>query len=404
MKGVSKKHTEVSKQEAVRYFVLFGITGDLAKQKIIPALFELWQKKEFGTDTVEFVAFGRKSFSTTEFIDFITKCLGKIKVTEKEKKAFATSWTYIQSELSDSKGYKNLKKKLANKFAPIVYISLPPQLHLQVCDNIIKQKIVTKKNAAKLMLEKPYGYDAKSATMLEKKLILSLRQDQILRVDHYAGKQALIEFENQARQGVIPFELSAKSVQKITFNFLETNDVAERGAFYDKVGALRDVFQNHLLHEFASITAFPFYNQTIDASERAFLRERSLKQFEIVKKPIFKQYKGYKNTRGVQSDSTTETYFKIEARMKSKYWQGVRFIFEGGKAQLVADSSIKIYFKKTARKSVNINPYVIHMNGYGEDAYVRVLRDAFVYDENRFISFEQARLGWKIVEQIEDNK
>lgn len=390
--------------------VLFGITGDLAKQKLIPALFNIYLRRDISSRS-SFIGFGRKDFKKEEFHNFIEQCI-KEKIptfySENQDKvqSFCSQWSYIQSELDSDDGYTRLAQKLSDKdgTTTLVYISLPPVFQLPITKKLVEHGIISKKGglSKRLAFEKPFGFDSESAQKLQKYIDRNLLKQQVLRVDHYAGKQALIELENTSKQGVFNNIFSRKNVSKIEVRFNEINDVSKRGAFYDSVGALNDVFQNHMVHMIAVILALPI--STTSKATLSDVRASLLKTLTVKGIPKMGQYKGYKNIMGVNPESCTETKFDISLQTSESIWRGVKIQALGGKKLPKADSSITVYGKgsaKNIRKSTDNVLFKINVNGYGDkDAYEQVFVDAIDLNPDRFVSFEQSMQGWRIVEKV----
>ncbi|MBP6974428.1 MAG: hypothetical protein KBB54_00625 [Candidatus Pacebacteria bacterium] len=409
--------------------VLFGVTGDLAKQKLIPALFKLYKNGELNRKS-SFIGFGRKKFTKSDFQNFIEQLVlvGNIDTTNKissislnthdthEARSFASQWSYVESELDNLNGYKKLASILTTD-TTLVYISLPPMYQYQVCSTLVSSGIVVKSKNRRIAFEKPYGFDSISANKLDSFLTRRLRTDQILRVDHYAGKQALVEFEQVARQGIFSDILNSKNIKKIEVRLNESIDVAKRGPFYDQVGALSDVGQNHVLHMLATVLALP--EISVAPSNLSELRSSALSILEINKKSILGQYQSFTATPGVREGSTTETFFRIFGKIKavkstkvngkregkggknksylndlSKRWVGLNIEIMGGKALSSPEASITLHTKHS-------KPVKIMVNGYGSrDAYEQIFIDSFKYNPDRFIDFKQIEIGWDIIEKV----
>jgi glucose-6-phosphate 1-dehydrogenase len=391
----------------IKELVLFGVTGDLAKQKLIPALFNLYRNGEISRKS-SFIGFGRKKFTKVDFQNFIEETLqknmqglGSVKNTASIIREFSSQWSYIESELDQVAGYTKLKSSLHTDNT-VVYLSLPPAFQRPVSEYLLDTGILTKANQRKLAIEKPYGFDAVSSLRLDTLLTRKLRVDQILRVDHYAGKQALVELEQVAHQGIFENILSSKIFNRIQVNFIESVDASMRGSFYDAVGALNDVCQNHVLHMLATILTLP---EVKIKNNLSLLRAESLSCVSLSrppKNPILAQYEGFNATAGVSINTSTETFFRVYAEVKkgnklfSKRWGGLQIELIGGKALSESNSSILLY--STNKK---VQPLKIMVNGYGtRDAYEQIFIDAFYYNKDRFIDFEQIQRSWEIVEKI----
>jgi glucose-6-phosphate 1-dehydrogenase len=364
--------------------VLFGITGDLARSRLIPTLYALFKKHELD-EHVRLFGFGRKSFSKEEFISFITDICGM------ESQSFAQRWTYIESEIDNVKGFSELSKQLVG--SALVYISLPPSFHIDVVKRLLESKIIAKGTDRKIAFEKPFGFGLKSAKELESFISKNLEQNQILRLDHYAGKETFIDLEKAGRLGILDNALSSKIITKIDVRFHEVKTAEHRGAFYDSVGALYDVGQNHVMYMLSSILALPYLHtskKTLSA-----IRSEQLASVVFSKKAILKQYDSFRKEDGVKSDSVTETFFALYGKLKNKksLWNGLDVILSAGKGLKENDVSIRLYFK--GKKE----PVKILVNGYGnEDAYVYVFRAALNANGKMFADFKQIETGWKIVE------
>lgn len=407
----------------IKELVLFGVTGDLAKQKLIPALFNLHRTGKISRKS-SFIGFGRKKFSKLDFQNFIEEVVTKYKEDSKQTdisasaiRDYVSQWTYIESELDDISGYKRLDSVLNNE--TVIYLSIPPVYQYGVVQMLTSSGVLSKNNQRKIAIEKPFGFDFDSSLRLEKLLNRKLKNNQILRVDHYAGKQALVELEQVARQGIFRDMLNVKNFRKIEVNFVESKDVSMRGSFYDGVGALNDIGQNHMLHMLATILAIPelggdykiverkqtVKNNSFDVRNLSILRADSLSLVSVKSgnnRPLLAQYEGFVGTPGVQPDSKTETFFKAHIEIKkgrhllSKRWGGLQVDLVGGKALAESDSSIVLH--QSNKKSAPIRLFV---NGYGtKDAYEQIFLDSFYYDADRFISFDQIQKGWEIVKKI----
>lgn len=364
--------------------VLFGITGDLARNRLIPTLYYLFKNHELDDD-VRFFGFGRKAFSKKEFVNYIIDVCGS------DSDKFAQRWTYVQSEIQDIQGYTQLQKLLTG--STLIYISLSPSFHLEVVKLLLDSKIVFKGGNQKIAFEKPYGFDLKSARNLESYVSSHLKKDQILRIDHYAGKETFIDLEKAARLGIVDFALNSKIITKIDVRFHESKTAEHRGAFYDSVGALYDVGQNHIMYMISSILALPYLHTSKKTLSE--IRSEELASIKFSKNAVFAQYDSFRKEDGVKTDTNTETFFALYGKLlnKKSLWNGVNVQLSAGKGLKVSDVSIRLHFK--GKKE----PVKILVNGYGlEDAYVHVFRAALSGNTNLFADFKQIEIGWKIVE------
>ena len=369
--------------------VLFGITGDLARHRLVPTLFTLFINHEL-KDTVRLFGFGRKPFTDAEFKKFIADtCVG----IEGDIESFVKLWVYIESELTDPSGYVKLFETLSDN--SFIYLSLPPQYHLDIVKHLVKAKVIKKSGTRKIAFEKPFGSGLESARALDAFLSKHISQNNILRVDHYAGKEVLLDLEKAATLGILDFSLNSKVISKIDIRLHEKKTVGNRGVFYDSVGALFDVGQNHLLYMLSSILALPnIHTSNLPVST---IRSSNLSSVVFSKKALFMQYDSFRKEQGVNPDSQTETFFAIYGKVQNKksVWNGLPVVLSAGKGLREDDVSIRIYVK--GKKE----PIKIPVNGYGkEDAYVHIFRAAITGNVSLFSDFKQIEIGWRLVEDF----
>ncbi len=370
--------------------VLFGITGDLARHRLIPTLFTLFKKHEL-QDSVRLFGFGRKPFTKEEFESFI------VETCSADSKEFAQMWTYIESEIDDTSGYINLSKHLSGD--TLVYISLPPVFHIPVIKQLLSSGVIKKGSGSKIACEKPYGFNLKSAKELESFVVENLSPNQILRIDHYAGKETFIDLEKAGRLGILDVALSSRTISKIDIRFHEVKTAEYRGAFYDSVGALYDVGQNHVMYMLSSILALPYLHTSKKPISE--IRSEQLSLVVFSKKSVLKQYDTFRNGEGVSPDSVTETFFALYGKLKNKnsVWNELDIVLSAGKGLKENDVSVRLYVK--GKKE----PITMRVNGYGvEDAYVHVFRSALKGEYNMFADFKQIEIGWKITERFKGKK
>jgi glucose-6-phosphate 1-dehydrogenase len=372
--------------------ILFGVTGDLARQKLIPALFNLFISNQIPKD-IRFFGFGRKIFPKTEFKDYIALVCNKEGVQKSDITAFCRRWMYIQSELDDINGYFTLGSLITHN--AIIYISLPPAFQLPVVKQLANAGVIGKKLHRYVAFEKPYGSDLDSAHILENYLSRVLSQDQIMRVDHYAGKESLLDLEKVAKLGILNEVLNKKVVSKIDVRLHETKTIENRGVFYDSVGALYDIGQNHVLHMLATLLALPLLSDSKEPF--SCLRSEILTTISFSNKAVLSQYDSFKSENGISSKSTTETFFALYGKVKkiSSMWGGVNIVLSGGKGLKENDVAIYIHFKNKK------TPLRIAINApYYHDAYGHIFISALAHDMNMFTDFKQIETSWKIIQSI----
>ncbi len=445
--------------------VLFGITGDLARAKLIPSLARLWKGGffEHGADVVDaadpahlvarFIGFGRKDFSKEDFEKYIDEYsvlsapslssdLSSDLLPESTSvQDFTSKWSYVCSDLDNIDGYKKLADTVGQGEV-LFYVALPPQYQMTVAKMLVDAGLLSKSNtqnaANRIAFEKPFGYDAQSALSLNNFLLEHLGEEQIFRVDHYAGKEAVLALDESGKQGLLVDTYNSKDFSKIEVRLHEKKDVKGRGAFYDAVGALSDVGQNHLLYVLSSVLAAPFFNKSdFNNTEKKNISIEKMRHialdtvdFDVSMDAVeVGQYEGFLSEDGVKPDSTTETFFKIKGKIcdnenfvcylgdractedeenfKKDFiarWKGLEIEISAGKAMKENDVAVYLYNKKDLDKneeSVMVIPVNSQdINKPQKEAYDEVFRSALTGDKARFVDIEQVLIGWRLVEDV----
>lgn len=330
-------------------FIIFGATGDLMAKKIAPALFHLYVNGKF-PHLFKIIAFSRRDLTLDEFKDHIRGILKdtkKKRVKESEIEAFLDYFMYQKGDFDKVDAYNSLASDLgridgewkacSNK---LFYLAVPPANYRSIFEHLKTSGLTIPcgpdEGWTRVIVEKPFGKDAKSAIELDMLLSKLFLEEQIYRIDHYLGKDML--------QNILSFRFNNdlfedswnnKYIEKIEIKFLENFGIEGRSTFYDGVGALRDVGQNHMLQMLAFITMDRPASYTANdvRKKRAEILEKLIPlNPEGIKKLTFRgQYEGYRQTEGVNKDSNTETYFKVVAMLKTERWMNIPVILEAGK-------------------------------------------------------------------------
>jgi len=329
-------------------FVVLGATGDLMTKKIVPALFSLFEEGKLPHD-FRIVGISRRDWRDEDLHKHIAAILAVkaphasqemieafLRLVIYHKITFDIPGDYVAlgdalKKIDDERGV------CSNK---LFYLSVPPQFYKMIFENIHKAKLTELCDAragwTRIVVEKPFGNDEKSAHELDLQLAKLFKENQIYRIDHYLAKETFqniltFRFYNNLFEGNWGKEL----IEKITVREYENIGVEDRGPFYESVGALRDVGQNHLLQMLALTTMDQPSSLTANAirAKRAeILRSLKLPTLAEIKKSTFRaQYDGYHKIKGVASDSQTETYFRVRGYLSHPRWEGVPIILEAGK-------------------------------------------------------------------------
>lgn len=342
--------------------VIFGVTGDLASRKLFPSLFDLFLKRAL-PPKYRIVGFSRRPLSPEEFAELISNSLAKKNPSPEHLKDFLAHCFYQQGNFDELASYERLGKRLAevdekdfnqcsNK---LFYLSVPPNLYEGIFEQLSASGLTIPCGGdmgwTRVLVEKPFGSDSASAKHLDTQLGKLFKEEQIFRIDHYLAKETL--------QNILTFRFSnsifeplwnREHIESVEIRLWEKLDLQGRGAFFDTVGTLRDVGQNHMLQMLALIAMEKPVNFSAQAVRHnraeVFRALKPIPVADLSKKMIRAQYEGYAEEKGVNPRSDTETYFRLEAEIDNARWKGVPFHIEAGKALDEAGSEIRIRFKK----------------------------------------------------------
>lgn len=346
----------MSAHDTPTVLVLFGATGDLVKKKVAPALFELYCENKLPKD-FKVLGMARSAHTDETFRAHIGSLLSGASSSDASKQisAFVQLFHYVSGDFTSATDYQVLKKRFLQLTAKkrcntLFFFSVLPEHYAPIFSHIAKTGIATEHASswARLLIEKPIGSDEKTARTLNKTLARLFHERQIYRIEHYLAKdmvQAILPF----RFGNPMFSWSNKTIERVHISLLESNTADGRGVFYETVGALRDVGQNHLLQMLALVAMDT--PRTWDAVSVQEARARILKKLPLfskkdVQKHTFRaQYKGYTDTKHVSPRSRVETYYRTVTTIRDARWRGVPFIMESGKGFATPKKAITIVYK-----------------------------------------------------------
>lgn len=417
---VMKKQSEIIQTAPSLTYVLFGATGDLAVKKIFPALQALYRQNEFGTERgAEFrvIAVSRRDWKDVDFVQFLAKESPDI-----SDKGFLNAISYLKIDIEQETGYDALASRLgAFGGQVIVHLSLAPQFHPKAVASlrdagILRRIDPTTGKVLKILIEKPFGTNEKTARELDQLLLSCVDEKQIYRIDHYLGKEtlgALMDLHEATKE----FDrlMSRDSISSVRVALLEKESIGDRGASYDGVGAFRDVGQNHVLEILAIIAASFEKGYTWHSA-----RTRVLELLEPPKKTCeFSrrgQYEGYTKEIGVKPDSQTETAFEIITSFTSGDLAGVPLALLSGKKMPKSEVFADVVFKeieglpKRMRFSIQPEQEIIteYCDGTKDvfvipkkyDAYAHVILAAVHGRSREFVGAREIEALWRYADHI----
>lgn len=356
----------ISSKNTPTVLIVFGATGDLMAKKVAPALYHLYTKNALPR-MLHIVGFSRRNLTDAEFKNHIQNAVSlHIPKTapKKQLSAFLNLISYEQGRFDNPIDYQNLAVRLgrvdnewktcANK---LFYLAVPPRYYETIFQNLDKAGLTIPCGPdggwTRILVEKPFGNDLETAQRLDAMLGKLFEEEQIYRIDHYLAKEMLqniltFRFSNN----ILESSWNNRHIESIKIRFHEQGGVEGRGEFYDKVGALRDVGQNHMLQMLALVTMD--HPRTLSAehirTERARLLAelRTLSKQDIATSTVRGQFRNYHTLAGVAKKSQTETYFRIEASIDSPRWAGVPIILEQGKYMPRTQKDIEVTFRHTS--------------------------------------------------------
>jgi glucose-6-phosphate 1-dehydrogenase len=326
--------------------VIFGITGDLARKMTFRALYRL-ERRELLQGPVLGVA--GQDIAKEELVNRARTAIADTgeELDDKVFDRLAHRLSYLSGDVTDAGLYHSLAERIGSNRDCLHYLEMPPSLFAPIVENLGKAGLLQRSRVA---LEKPFGHDLASARDLNARLHAVLDEEQILRVDHFLGKQPIVELEYLRFANLALAELwDRDSISEIHITMAEDFGVQDRGKFYDAVGTLRDVVQNHLLQVLALVAMEPPVGPGADD-----LNDKKAEVFRAMPaadpdRYVRGQYSGYTDIDGVAKNSETETFVALRLEIDNWRWAGVPIFLRAGKALPERVTEIRLFLRRTPR-------------------------------------------------------
>jgi glucose-6-phosphate 1-dehydrogenase len=434
--------------------IIFGASGDLTQRKLVPSLFDSFLKARM-PKKFRIVGYGNTAFTDEQFRTHLSngmKQFASFKYSEEEWNAFAADFAFQQGRYTDLIDFKRLNDYISKwengSGNRLYYMATPPGIFPSIIDLLgLTGQLTENGGWRRVVIEKPFGTDLASARSLNLQIHKALNENQIYRIDHYLGKETVQNILVTRFANTIFEPLWNRNyIDHVEITVSEQVGVEHRAGYYDTVGVVRDMFQNHLLQLVSLVAMEP--PASFDANALRNEKVKVLSSIQPIRgeavaaNTVLGQYKGYLQEEGVNPNSTTPTYAAFRLQIDNWRWQGVPFYLRSGKRLAEKVSQIVIQFKEpphllfpSAGSGITPNMLVLYLqpdegihwrfeakvpdtaadtrsvdmefhyaDSFGKtsipESYERLLLDALAGEASLFTRADEAETAWSLIDPI----